>query len=68
MLKNMIMFNAIIRAILNGYLNFSISSSLAMNSLTFDNTKYILNSLLSICLLTFLIVFPIANYVFLRKK
>ena len=60
-----IFFNCIIRAFLESYLKLSISTFIALQSLTFDDREGIFNSSLSIVTTLFVLGFPIFVYLFL---
>ena len=60
-----IFFNSIIRAFLESYLKLSISTFIALKSLTFDNREGIINSSLSIVTTIFVFGFPVFAYLFL---
>ena len=70
-LNKKLFFNLFLRTIMEGYLNFCITSFISMNKLSYSNTGDILDSLFAIILLTIVGVFPIFTVAFLyfhKKK
>ena len=60
-----IFFNSILRALLESYMKLSISTFIALKSLTFDDREGIINSSLSIVTTIFVFGFPVFAYLFL---
>lgn len=63
-----IFFNSILRALLEAYLKLSISTFIALKSMSFDDKEGIINSMLSIVTTLFIFGFPVFSYLILRKN
>jgi hypothetical protein len=64
-----IFFNSIIRAILEAYLRFSISTWLSVKKLdSLDNKEDIINAVLTVCMMAVILAFPPFTYFLLKKN
>jgi uncharacterized membrane protein len=61
-------FNSILRAILETYLKFSISTFISIQTLKIDSREDIINSWMTVLFLVGVISFPVFTFFFLRSR
>ena len=66
-IKNKLMFNALIRSFIQGFLMYYLAALLSTKTMKWDNFTSVLDSILAIVYLIFLTIFPIFIIKFLKR-